>query len=438
MMAREKLGWLCGSLIVLASGCGGGGGQAPASTTSTAPVFAPAITTQPVNQSVPMGLTATYSVSASGTVLQYQWSKNGVAIPGANESTYVTPATGFADTGTSFTVTVTNSSGTVTSDAVTLTVTARAPAAGDLRFQLVDADLTVNGYRNAGAGLSTGLIRGGQEFSGSIGTPLFASPGDCSNPPQTNGTGCEWLFEVAPLAASLGESASGFTSGYASDLYAYFQSDVQSWPWTSATSGPLVGTAPFATSSVVNSIDFEPANILFGLSWIQSSQQTGFQMTLFTAVPAADLQSTATTEGANGHVITAISYDAGAYDAGASDAGASSTPGITFLSYGWQADTSTIYEAQVATATPANAAAAAANLASQGYIITALGLGDSAGDIVMVGTRVQGDTMSRPFMSVAEADNSPMFQQGYATVGVIAYPSPTDANTYITTFLGER
>ena len=70
---------------------------------------APAITAQPVNQSVPMGLTATYSVTATGTAPQYQWSKNGVAIPGANASTYVTPATGFDDTGTSFTVTVTNS-----------------------------------------------------------------------------------------------------------------------------------------------------------------------------------------------------------------------------------------------------------------------------------------------------------------------------------------
>lgn len=427
MMARDKLGWLCGGLIVLASGCGGGGGQAPASTTSTAPIFPPVIGTQPINQSVPMGLTATYSVTVSATAPQYQWSKNGVAIPGANASTYVTPVTGFADTGTSFTVAVSNSGGTVTSDAATLTVTARAPRAGDLRFQLVDADLTVNGYRNAGAGESTALIRGGQEFNGSIGTPLFASPGDCDNPPETNGTGCAWLYEVVPLAASLGESASAFTSGYGSDLYAYFQSDVQSWPGA-ATSGPLAGVAPFTTSSVVNSIDFEPANILFGLSWIQSSQQTGFQMTLFTAIAAAALQSTATTEGANGHVITAVSYDAGA----------GSTPGITFLSYGWQADTSTIYEAQVATATPANAASAAANLASQGYIITALGLGDSAGDIVMVGTRVQGDTMPRPFMSVAEADNAPMFQQGYATVGVIGYPSPTDANTYITTFLGER
>jgi len=432
MRPREKLGWLCSGLIVLASGCGGGGGNAPASTTSTTPVVAPAITAQPVDLSVPMGLTATYSVTATGTAPQYQWSRNGVAIQGATQSQYVTPDTGFDDTGASFTVTATNSAGTATSAAATLTVTARAPKPGDLRFQLVDADLTVNGYRNAGVGESTGLVRGGQEFSGTIGTPLFAGPGYCDSPPQPNGTGCEWFYEVSPLAASLGVDASGFTSGYASDLYQNFQSDVQLWPWTPTTSGPLAGAAPFTSSSVVTSIDFEPANILFGLSWIQSSQQAGFQMTLFT-IPPADLQNTATTEGANGHVITAISYDAGD-----NSTGTGGTPGITFLSYGWQSDTSTIYEAQVATATPANAAAAAANLASQGYIITAVGLADGSADIVMVGTRVQGDTMPRPFMAIPEGSSSPLFQQGYSIVGIISYPSPTAPNTAITTFLGER
>jgi len=177
MMAREKLGWLCGSLIVLASGCGGG--QTPAST-STGPVAqAPAITAQPVNTSVPMGLTATYSVTATGTAPQYQWSKNGAAIQGANASTYVTPATGFDDTGTSFTVTVTNPAGVVTSDAATLTVTARAPKTGDLRFQLVDAVQTVNGY-GSGSFQSTALISGEQTFNASLGTPL--TPGLTSAP----------------------------------------------------------------------------------------------------------------------------------------------------------------------------------------------------------------------------------------------------------------
>jgi hypothetical protein len=31
-----------------------------------------------------------------------------------------------------------------------------------------------------------------------------------------------------------------------------------------------------------------------------------------------------------------------------------------------------------------------------------------------------------------------LFQQGYATVGIISYPSPTVASTYVATLLGER
>jgi hypothetical protein len=425
MIAREKLGWLFASLIVLAGGCGGGGETPPAST--SAPVVAPAITAQPVSQSTPMGLTATYSVTATGTVPQFQWSKNGVAIPGATGSQYITPATGLGDTGTSFTVTASNSAGTATSAAATLTVTARAPKTGDLRFQLVDAAQTVNGYGIGTAFQSSALLNGEQTFNGSIGTPLHAGPGDCAIPPVTNGTGCTWLFSVVSLSSSLGTAASGFASGYASDLYANFQSDMQSWPYANAGTDVL----PFASSSVVTSIDFEPDNILFGLSWIQSSQQSGFQPTVQTVAPA-DLQAAATTAGANSQVITAISYNSGASNAGANSAA------ITFLSYGWQADTSTIYEAQVTTVSPADAATAAADLAGQGYIITAIGLADGAADIVLVGTRVQGDTMPRPFMSTAIANDPKVFQQGYAMIGTINYPSPTVPNTLATLVLAER
>jgi hypothetical protein len=159
MMAREKLGWLFSGLIVLAGGCGGGGETSPA-TTSAAPVVAPAITAQPVSQSTPMGLTASYSVTATGTAPQYQWSKNGVAIPGATASQYVTAATGFDDSGASFTVTASNSAGIATSGAANLTVTARAPKTGDLRFQLVDAVQTVNGYGIGTSFQSSALVGG--------------------------------------------------------------------------------------------------------------------------------------------------------------------------------------------------------------------------------------------------------------------------------------
>ena len=61
----------------------------------------PTITTQPANQSVAVGQTATFTVVASGTApLTYQWQKNQVNIPGATAATYTTPPTTTADNGT--------------------------------------------------------------------------------------------------------------------------------------------------------------------------------------------------------------------------------------------------------------------------------------------------------------------------------------------------
>ena len=107
---------LCSMLFA----CGGGGsGSAPP------PVSTPSITTQPANQTVNVGQTATFSVTANGTApLSYQWQKGGVAISGATSASYTTPATQLSDSGTTFTVTVTNAAGSVPSNAATLTVTA--------------------------------------------------------------------------------------------------------------------------------------------------------------------------------------------------------------------------------------------------------------------------------------------------------------------------
>src|SRR5215469_3694301 len=85
----------------------------------------PSITTQPANQTVSTGQTATFSVIAAGTApLTYQWNKNGAAISGATSSSYSTPPTTISDNGAQFTVTVSNAAGSVTSVAATLTVNA--------------------------------------------------------------------------------------------------------------------------------------------------------------------------------------------------------------------------------------------------------------------------------------------------------------------------
>src|SRR5207244_9991606 len=62
--------------------------------TVNAAAVASAITTQPANQTVTAGQTATFTVVATGTApLSYQWQKNGANLAGATSSSYTTPAT---------------------------------------------------------------------------------------------------------------------------------------------------------------------------------------------------------------------------------------------------------------------------------------------------------------------------------------------------------
>ena len=412
--ARLALVTVIGCTAVGTAGCSSGSGN-----TATAPgnpVIAAAISDQPVDQSVPMGLSATFAVTATGSSLQYQWAKNGAAIAGATSSNYTTSATTFADTGANFSVTVNNSAGTVVSNAASLTVTARAPMTGDLRFQQVDAPSTVNGWGNSGVGLSTFLLgRSAQDFFPSIGTPFYVgSAGNCGATPVTNGTGCSWAFTEVPFTVS--SSNPTLLAGYGSDLFDNFQADLQNPAWPSFGNG----ASPASAASVITSLDLEPANALFAIAWIQSAQQTGFEPVQNT-VTAANLQAAATQEGASSRVITAISNNAGE---------------ITYLSYGWQSDTATLYETQVVTTSPTDAPTAAASLAAQGFIITATGLADSSGNVLLVGTRVQGDTMARPFVAAQDASAiQAMMQQGYANIGVIVDLSNPN-NPY--TYLGQR
>ena len=90
--------------------------------------MAPAITSQPADQSAITGQTATFSVTATGTSISYQWQKNGTNITGATSSSYTTPAASMADSGARYSVSVSNSLGSITSSNATLTVTAAVVA----------------------------------------------------------------------------------------------------------------------------------------------------------------------------------------------------------------------------------------------------------------------------------------------------------------------
>jgi hypothetical protein len=118
-----------GTCALLLAACGGGGGSSPAPTTpttlsisSTPTLPAPVITTQPQDQSVQEGASASFTILASGGELAYQWQRNGSAIGGATAASYSETAQS-ANNGAKYKVVVSNVGGSVTSTEASLTVT---------------------------------------------------------------------------------------------------------------------------------------------------------------------------------------------------------------------------------------------------------------------------------------------------------------------------
>ncbi len=108
--------------VVVSNSTGSITSTAATLTVTTSPL-APSITTQPANQTIFAGQTATFSIIANGTSpLSYQWQKNGIGISGANSASYTTPAETTSNNGALFSVIVSNSAGTFTSNNATLTV----------------------------------------------------------------------------------------------------------------------------------------------------------------------------------------------------------------------------------------------------------------------------------------------------------------------------
>ena len=127
--------------VIAMAACGGRAD--PSQPSGAAPTAtAPIITTDPADQTVTAGQTATFTVVAGGSApLNFQWQRNGVAIAQATGASYTTPATITSDSGAAFSVVVANSLGTVSSRSATLTV--NATAAVVVTFSQRPADTTV-------------------------------------------------------------------------------------------------------------------------------------------------------------------------------------------------------------------------------------------------------------------------------------------------------
>ena len=173
-------------------------------TTSAGTVQPPVITGQPANQNVTAGLTATFSVTASGSGLSYQWQKNNVNISGANAATYTTPATSSADNGAAFRAIVSNSGGSATSNAATLTVTTPTESPYGGTPWPIPGTIQAEDFDNGGQGVAYHDADAGNTGGGYRSTDVdIRACSDTGGGYQVGWTGAgEWLNYTVNVAAT--------------------------------------------------------------------------------------------------------------------------------------------------------------------------------------------------------------------------------------------
>ena len=97
-----------------------------------APAGAPVIASHPTSATVVFPGTATFSVTATGENLRYQWQKNRVDIPGATGPSFTTPATTLWDIGSGYRCVVSNAVGTARSHPGILNPNNESPREGKI------------------------------------------------------------------------------------------------------------------------------------------------------------------------------------------------------------------------------------------------------------------------------------------------------------------
>ena len=150
---------------------------------------APTITQQPAGATVPVGDAFTVTVVATGQQLSYQWSKHGVQISGAMQSTYTINHVAFADAG-SYQVAVSNPAGSVVSEPAVLTVVtcvSDSDCGGPGSASLCESNVCVSGCStNQGRNsCGTGYTCDPSQGDG-VCRPDYLASGGCTSPGSLN------------------------------------------------------------------------------------------------------------------------------------------------------------------------------------------------------------------------------------------------------------
>lgn len=217
--------------VTVTNGSGSATSNPPAKLTVNAATTAPTITTQPINQTVTAGQTATFTAAASGNptpTVQWQVSTNGggtfTNVSGATSTTYSFTTTA-AQNGNQFRAVFTNSAGSATSNAATLTVNpANQPT---VTLSAVPDPVTLGSSTtltwtstNATSCTASGSWSGTKATSGSeVQTPTAAGPVDyvlmCTGP-GGNFTASTGFTVTYPVPNVTGISPSSAAAGSAS------------------------------------------------------------------------------------------------------------------------------------------------------------------------------------------------------------------------------
>jgi chitodextrinase len=147
----------------------------PAAVTVLPPLAPPEITVQPQSVQAEAGGTATFSVTASGDSLAYQWRRNGEPLPGATDATLVLAGVQPADMA-AYSVVVSNPAGSVPSQAAALSVVG-AGGAPLILVQPRAVDVNAGGNASfvvlaSGTGLSYQWTLDGAPLSGATAAKL--------------------------------------------------------------------------------------------------------------------------------------------------------------------------------------------------------------------------------------------------------------------------